>query len=107
MKHEFKARPAFLSRDDRIIAHFMTCFLALILYRYLEKKLDCQYTVSEVINTLRDMNLVKIDAYGYIPAFTRTVLTDALHETYGWTLSKELTQSSVMRGIIKNTKNRK
>ena len=40
MKHEFKARPAFLSRDDRIKAHFMTCFLALIVFRYLEKKLN-------------------------------------------------------------------
>ena len=52
MKSEFKARPVYLSRDDRIIAYFTTCFLSLVLHRYLEKAL-------EIIDTLRNMNLTK------------------------------------------------
>ena len=50
MKSEFKARPVYLSRDDRIIAHFTTCFLSLVIYRYLEKILEEKYTASEIIN---------------------------------------------------------
>ena len=57
MKSEFKARPVYLSRDDRIKAHFTTCFLALTIFRYLEKKINSKYTVTEIIETLRNYNL--------------------------------------------------
>lgn len=106
MKHEFKARPAFLTRDDRITAHFMTCFIALILYRMLEKKLGEKYTTTQIISTLRDMNMTKLDAYGYIPSFKRTLLTDAMHKAFGWDLSKEIVSSATMRNICKRSKNR-
>ena len=59
MKSEFKARPVYLQRDDRITAHFTTCFLSLVLYRFLEKELEEKYTVQKIIDTLRDMNLKK------------------------------------------------
>ena len=59
MKSEFKARPVYLSRDDRITAHFTTCFLALVLHRYLEKELEEKYTATQIIDTLRNMNLIK------------------------------------------------
>jgi len=57
MKSEFKARPVHLSRDDRIEAHFMTCFMALLVYRILEKKLEEKFTCSTIINSLRKMNI--------------------------------------------------
>jgi transposase len=60
MKSEFKARPVYLSRDDRIKAHFTTCFLALTIYRYLEKKLDEKFTSSEIISGLRGMNFLEV-----------------------------------------------
>lgn len=50
MKSEFKARPVYLSKDERILAHFTTCFLSLVLLRYLEKRLDEKYTSSEIID---------------------------------------------------------
>lgn len=106
MKHEFRARPAYLSRDERIRAHFMTCFLALIVYRLLEKKLDDKYTASEIISCLRDMNMTKLDGYGYIPSYDRTELTDALHKAFGWDTSKEIVTSAEMRNICKRSKNR-
>ena len=55
MKSEFKARPVYLRLDQRIQAHFMTCFLSLVLYRYLEKRLDGRFTCQEIISQLRDM----------------------------------------------------
>lgn len=72
MKSEFKARPVFLSRRDRITAHFMTCFTALIIYRILEKRLENKYTCDEIIKTLKGMNMLICPGDGYIPEYTRT-----------------------------------
>lgn len=55
MKSEFDARPVYLQDSERIKAHFMTCFIALIVYRYLEKKLDEKYTCNQLIDCLREM----------------------------------------------------
>ena len=82
MKSEFEARPVYLSREDRIKAHFMTCFLALLIFRILEKKLDEKYTVNEIIETIKNMNLLK-EEEGFIPVYTRTNITDLLHEKFG------------------------
>ena len=48
MKTDFEARPVYLNRQDRILAHFITCFIALIVYRYVEKKLDNKYTIDQI-----------------------------------------------------------
>lgn len=68
MKTEFEARPVYLQRDDRIMAHFLTCFIALLVYRILEKKLGEEYTCSEIIATLRDMDMLKLGAMATHPA---------------------------------------
>ena len=101
MKSEFKARPVYLSRDDRITAHFTTCFLSLVLYRFLEKKLEEKYTCSEIVETLRDMNLNKINELGYIPAYTRTDLTDDLHEKFGFRTDNEIIEKKNMKKFLK------
>ena len=103
MKSEFKARPVYLSREDRIKAHFTTCFLALVIFRYLEKKLDEQYTVSEIIDTLRNMNFFK-NKNDYIPTYTRTDLTDTLHEKFGFRTDYEIITYENFQKIIKQTK---
>lgn len=104
MKSEFKARPVYLSRDDRIIAHFTTCFLSLVLHRYLEKELNEKYTASEIIDTLREMNLNQIDEIGYIPVYTRTDITDCLHETFNFRTDSEITTKKIMKKILKDSK---
>ena len=105
MKSEFKARPAYLSRDDRIKAHFMTCFIALLIYRLLEKKLEEKFTCSQIISELRDMNFFKIKGEGYVPAYIRTDFTDALHEAFGFRTDYEIVPAASMKKIIKGTKN--
>ena len=85
-KTEFEARPVYLRRDDRITAHFLTCFLALIIYKYLAKKVNRggrHFTPDEIITTLQDMNFVKVAGEGYIPTYTRTDLTNSLHGSAG------------------------
>lgn len=100
MKSEFKARPVYLQRDDRIIAHFTTCFLSLVLYRFLEKRLEEKYTCSEIIETIRNMNLNKITELGYIPAYTRSDITDLLHEKFDFRTDNEITKNSKMKKIL-------
>lgn len=104
MKSEFEARPVYLERDDRIMAHFITCFIALIVYRYLEKKLDGRFTCSEILDCLKEMNFLKFEGHGYIPTYTRNKLTDALHEVFGFDTSNEIIPMMKMRNICAKTK---
>lgn len=104
MKSEFKARPVYLSRDDRIKAHFTTCFMSLIIYRLLEKRLDNKFTCSEIINGLKDMNFYEIDREGYVPTYTRSEFTDALHEAFGFRTDYQIVKNSEMKKIQRQTK---
>ena len=107
MKSEFKARPVYLSRDDRIEAHFTTCFLALVLYRYLEKYLSEEFTTQEIVTGLRDMNFHSIPTEGYIPTYTRTDFTDALHDVFGFRTDYQIVSNKQMKNIFRDTKKRK
>ena len=107
MKTDFEARPVYVKRKDRILAHFITCFIALIVYRYLEKKLDEKYTIDQILETLREMDFVKYEGKGYQPIYTRTELTDALHEAFGFCTSKEIVPIKKMRNICSMTKKQK
>ena len=104
MKSEFEARPVYLKRKDRIKAHFMICFLALTIYRYLEKKLDNQYTVCEIIDTLKEMNFLYEKEIYYSPEYTRTDLTDLLHEKFGFRTDYETINYKNIQKIFKQTK---
>lgn len=104
MKSEFKARPVYLSRDDRITAHFTTCFLSLVILRFLEKMLNEKYTSSEIIDTLKNMNMQKNFDCSYEPIYTRTDLTDDLHEKFGFRTDYEILQESRLKKILTKTK---
>lgn len=104
MKTEFKARPVYLSKEDRIMAHFTTCFTALVIYRILEKKLNEKYTCEEIIKTLRTMDMMIAPGEGYIPTYTRTDLTDTLHETFGFRTDYQIISQKNMRKILNQTK---
>ena len=104
MKSEFKARPVYLSREDRIKAHFTTCFMSLIIYRLLEKKLGNKFTCSEIINGLREMNFYEIKGEGYLPTYTRTDFTDALHETFGFRTDYEIIKKTQMKKFLSMVK---
>ena len=106
MKTEFEARPVYLRRDDRIKAHFLTCYLSLLVYRLLEKKLKEKYTCETIIDTLRDMQMTLLSQNsGYVPSYKRTELTDELHKIFNFRTDYEFISKASMRTIIKNTKN--
>lgn len=104
MKSDFEARPAYVKRQDRILAHFITCFIALIVYRYLEKKLSDRYTISQIIPALKEMDFMKYEGKGYQPVYTRNDLTDALHRAFGFCTSKQIVPVKSMRNICSQTK---
>ena len=104
LKSDFKARPVYLKRDDRIKAHFTTCFLALLIYRILEHKLEGKYTSSKIIQTLRDLNFFQKDGCGYVPIYTRTDLTDELHNIFGFRTDTEVIPFNKMKKIFRQTK---
>ena len=104
MKSEFKVRPVYLRDDDRIEAHFITCFISLILYRFLEKRLKEKFTCHEIINELKEMNFKEIKGEGYEPIYTRTDFTDALHEAFGFHTDYQVVTKSMMKKIFKETK---
>lgn len=104
MKAEFKARPVFLQRDDRIKAHFATCFISLMIYRLLEKKLSDQYTVSEIVSGLRGMNFFEVNGEGYIPTYTRTDFTDDLHDNFAFRTDYQIVHLKQMKKIFKDSK---
>ena len=104
MKSDFLARPVNLSREDRIKAHFMICFISLFIYRLLEKKLNYKYTTSQILETLRNMKVLESKGDGYIPEYTRTDLTDDLHELFGFRTDYELNTYKDFKKIFEHIK---
>lgn len=106
IKTDFEARPVYLRNENRISAHFIICFLALTIYRYLEKKLDNKYTCAEILKKLREMNFASVGEQGFIPLYKRDKLTDALHESCGFHTDFQFITKSQMKTIQKNSKGR-
>ena len=100
MKSDFLARPVNLSRKDRIKAHFMTCFISLFIYRLLEKKLDYKYTTSQILNTLRNMNMLEQKGLGYEPEYERTIITDDLHNLFNFYTDLDIVSYKKMKKIL-------
>ena len=109
MKTDFDARPVYVRRDDRIKAHFLTCFLALLIYKYLEKKVNRggkHFTTEEIVDTLRSMYFLSVAGEGYIPTYTKTDLTNNLHGSAGFRTDTQIVTKQKMRSIIAQTKKR-
>lgn len=106
MKTDFSARPVYLQDENRIKAHFLICFLSLMLYRFLEKKLDSKYTCEELLDTLKSMNFVNVQEQGFIPTYKRERITDALHDACGFRTDYQFITKSTMKTIQKKSKGR-
>lgn len=104
MKTDFSARPVYLQDGNRIKAHFLICFLALLSYRALEKELDYRYTCEEILDTLRGMNFAQIQEQGFVPLYKRLKITDDLHEACGFRTDYQFITKSQMKTIQKKSK---
>jgi len=106
LKTDFSARPVYLQDENRIKAHFLICFLALLSYRILEKKLDHKYTCEEILDTLKTINFAEVQEHGFIPLYKRSKLTDALHDACGFRTDYQFITKSQMKTIQKKSKGR-
>ncbi len=104
MKTDFAARPVYLQDENRIKAHFLICFLALLSYRILEKKLAYKYTCEEILKTLKGMNFAEIQEQGFVPLYKRLKITDDLHDICGFRTDYQFITKSQMKTIQKKSK---
>ena len=104
MKTEFHARPVYLRLQDRIHAHFLICFLSLLIYRILEKKLGKEFTCEEIIHTLKDYNFADVQGQGFLPIYTSNKITDQLQKISGFATDYEFITKRKMKEIQKLSK---
>ena len=104
LKTDFDSGTVYLSNEDRIKAHFLTCYMSLLIYRILENKLNYKYTNTEIIEKLRDMNVYEEKGYGYSPLYVRDDLTDDLHDTFSFRTDYEITSYENLKKIFKQVK---
>ena len=104
LKTDFDSGTIHLSREDRIKAHFLTCFISLLIYRILENKLDYKYTHNQIIEKLREMEVYEEKGSGYSPAYVRTDLTDDLHEVFGFRTDYEIISYKDFEKIFRQVK---
>ena len=107
MKEEFDTGTVYLSREDRIKGHFITCYLSLFIYRYLEHQLNDKYTVYEIIEKLQEMKMLELKGKGFIPLQTRDDLTDDLHAFLGLNTDTEIITYKKIKEIYDLTESKK
>jgi len=104
LKTNFGARPAFHRDRKRIIAHFMICYTALLIYRLLENKLDqhgTHFTTDNILETLQNMNVVNINDAFYAAAFKASKVCTALNALFGLGLDKKFYQPKELNKKLK------
>ena len=106
MKTDFEARPVYLTREDRIKAHFLTCFLSLLHFRLLKRSLKDAYTTEQLLQTLRNIKFADVEEQGFMPVYERQKITDDLHETCGFRTDYQFITERKMKGIQKKSKRR-
>lgn len=114
-KTHLDARPVHLSRQDRIKTHFLTCFIAMVMLKILQKKLSETYaekyleqplTIDSLIETLRNFRFGTLPAMNYQPMFRRTDLTDQLQELAGIQVDTEIISHQKMMAMYRKVKKR-
>ena len=106
MKTDFDARPVYVSREDRIQAHFLTCFLALLHFRILKRALKTPCTTEQLLYVLRSINFADIEEQGFMPVYERQKITDELHEICGFRTDYQFITKRKMKEIQKKSKRR-
>lgn len=106
MKEEFDTGTVYLSREDRIKGHFITCYLSLFIYRYLEHQLNDKYTVYEIVKKLQEMKILELKGKGFVPLQTRDDLTDDLHAFLGLNTDTEIITYKKIKEIYDLTENK-
>lgn len=96
-KSDLDMRPVYVRTPQRIKAHFFICFIALLILKIMQKQMGSQYPVSQIRKALSDMNLVKLEGFGYIPSFNNTPLTDEIQEQAKIHINRQINTPAQLR----------
>lgn len=110
MKTDFLARPVFVSLEDHIKSHFLTCFIALLIYRILESRLnnnDNNFTSNQIFDCLKKFSVLNLNDVCFTPTFTRSLLTDRFEEVFNIKCHSQAISHSTMNKNIKFSKSSK
>lgn len=104
MKTEFRSRPVYLSRENRIKAHFLLCALSLILLKYVEKSLRDKgfrdFTTEQLLEALRSFHMVHLKGFGYIPAFQPSSVLQHLSEVFSLLIDAQIISDRQMKNFL-------
>ena len=103
MKSEFKARPVFVKTDEHVNAHFLTCYVALVIIRVIEHLLDEKYTIKQIRNALCNYCCSYLDQNYYIFDYRDEVL-DAFGNLFDWDLSSKYMPLTTIKNILSHKK---
>ncbi len=107
MKTYFDARPVYLQKDNRIKAHFLICYIALMVFRILQKRLGPDYTCEEILTALRTFNYYEMYGQGYSYAYEPTPITRSLASSLSQDLNKTYLTAAQMKRIVRQSKRKK
>ena len=103
-KSDLDMRPVYVRNPQRITAHFFICFLALLILKIMQKQHGGLFPIGQIRKTLADMNLTKLEAFGYIPSFNRTPLTDAIQDMAKIHIDKQINTSAQIRSAYRTAR---
>jgi hypothetical protein len=104
LKTNFSARPVFHGKRERIIAHFMICYTALLIYRLLETKLNAygtHFTIDNIIETLKNMEVTNTQDMYYQSLYNGSQVLTALNAVFGLGLDKKYYQPKELNKKIR------
>lgn len=100
-KSDLDMRPVYVRNPERIKAHFFICFIALLILKVMQRQLGAQYPAGQIRKTLSEMNLVKLEGFGYIPAFNNTPLTEAIQEQAKIHINRQINTTAQIRAAYR------
>lgn len=103
IKSEFKARPVFVKTEDHVNAHFLICYVALVIMRVLEHLLDEKYTTKQIRNALCNYSCSYLEQNYYLFDYRDDVL-DAIAQIYGWDFTKKYMSKAAIKNILRHRK---
>lgn len=104
MKTNLSARPVYHRNRNRIIAHFMICYTALLIYRLLENKLDkcgTHFTIDNIIDTLKAMQVANVEDMYYMSTYSGSDVCTALNNTFELELDRKYYRPKELNKIVK------
>lgn len=104
MKSELAARPIYVSLEESIKGHLLTCFIALLVVRIIERHLEEKYTMPQLFESLQNIRLMHVSGPNYLSAFRRTQLTDDLAKIYGYQMSYRAMNEKELFKYCKNSR---